>query len=439
VTTPPLPGALGAPGRNRVGIIILFLLMGIVSGGLASRLPAVKSSLHLSAGALGLVLLGPAIGLVLSTPVTGTVLKHLAPRRWITVGLVPFCVMLPVAAFAHRPLLFFGSLLGWGLGLGCADVSLSTEATRVEARIGRRIMSGLHGSYSIGALVGAGIGALAALGGLTPRVQWTITGGIALAVGLFATTLLPASVVTGSSLAPLDGEAVVAGGPASADGAAAEAPGSATGAPSSTLKLSWPLLALAFISFASLLCEGAASDWSAVYLHTSLGAVPAVATLAYAGFEAAMVIGRLTGDRLTMRFGPVRLVRVVAVLGAVGLGAGLAVANPVVAIVGFTLLGIGLAVSFPLAITRSSALGQAGPAVAIVTSCGYLGILSGPAVIGGLASIVSLPVALGLVVVLCAMLAVLAGILGHPAPADQGGPSEAIPLDVLDALGEASS
>jgi fucose permease len=416
VTTAEHPSApLGPPGRSRVGIIILFLLMGIISGGFASRLPAVKESLHLSAGTLGLVLLGPAFGLILSTPVTGMVLKHLAPRRWILVGLAPFCFMLPLAALTHRPLLFFAALLTWGVGLGCVDVSLSTEATRVEARIGRRIMSGLHGAYSVGALAGAGIGALAALGGLTPKVQWTVEGGLALAVGLFATSLLPATFVSHHDVPIDDGF----GHPARA---------------ASPLKLSWPLVALAFICFASLLSEGAASDWSTVYLHTSLGASPAVAILAYAGFEAAMVIGRLSGDRLTTRFGPVRLVRIVAVLGAVGLGAGLAVGNPIVAIVGFTLLGVGLSVSFPLAITRASGLGTAGPTVAVVTSCGYLGMLSGPAIIGGLASIVSLPVALGLVAALCALLAVLAGTLrsAPSAPSDgRSEPATALALDLL--------
>jgi predicted MFS family arabinose efflux permease len=441
-----------------MGIIILFLLMGIVSGGFASRLPAVKSGLHLSAGTLGLVLLGPAIGLVLSTPVTGVVLQHLAPRRWITVGLVPFCVMLPLAALTHRPFMFFGALLGWGLGLGCVDVSLSTEATRVEASIGRRIMSGLHGCYSVGALAGAGIGALAALVGLTPKIQWAILGVIALAVGLYATTLLPRRVMARSdagesslaesslaesSLAEsslagessLADESSLAGEAPFAGESSVEVAGSGAGGGGPGLTLSGPLIALAFISFASLLSEGAASDWSAVYLHTSLGATPALATLAYAGFQAAMVTGRLTGDRLTMRLGPVRLVRVVAVLGALGLGTGLAVGNPVVAIAGFTLLGIGLAVSFPLAITRASALGRAGPAVAIVTSCGYLGMLTGPAIIGGLASIISLPVALGLVAALCALLAVLAGSLSPDSRRER---SASIPLELLDAVGEAS-
>ncbi len=393
----------------------LFFMLGVVSGGFAARIPAVKADLHLSAGALGLVLLGPALGCVLSTPVTGIVLQHVAPRRWIAFGIVPFAVMLPVAGFVHGPLGLFGSLLIWGVGMGAVDVSMNTEATRVQADAGRRIMASFHALYSVGALIGAGIGALAALASVAPRVQWSILGALALAAGLLAITGLPTTAVAPADLQPGDAGPRRDGGDrdrGDRDGGDAAASERARGPRRrSRLDVGWPLVALAVICFAGLLSEGAASDWSAVYLHTSLGAAPAVATLAYVGFTATMVIGRLTGDRLTTRFGPVRLVRTGTLLGAVGLGAGLAVANPVVAVAGFALLGVGLSVCFPLAITAASGLGTAGSAVAVVTSCGYVGMLSGPAVIGGLASVVSLPAALGLVVVLCVLLAALAGTL----------------------------
>jgi hypothetical protein len=295
-------------------------------------------------------------------------------------------------------------------------------------------MSTVHGTFSIGALVGAGIGALCALASISPKMQWTGIGILSFAAGIYALTLLPKSVVAhhGKALGAEPG-AVATGDPLDDGGLVAE--DGRPGRPGSGIRLSWPLVALAVICFASLLSEGAASDWSAVYMHTSLGATPAVATLAYAGFTATMVVGRLTGDRLSTRYGPVLVVRTAAVLGAAGLGTGLAVADPVLAIVGFTLLGFGLSASFPLAITTASGLGQAGPAVAMLTSCGYLGMLSGPAVIGGLASVVGLPTALSLLVALCALLAVLAGTLGHRfGPPSRGAPVPAAAgsLEALD-------
>jgi hypothetical protein len=142
-----------------------------------------------------------------------------------------------------------------------------------------------------------------------------------------------------------------------------------------------------------------------------------------------MVVGRLSGDHLTTRWGAVRVVRIAALLGAAGLGTALIVGHPVAAIIGFALLGCGLAVAFPLAVGAAAGHGfgpnrGAGPAVAFVTSAGYLGFLCGPPVIGGLATVASLPVALSLPVVLCAMLAVLAGSL-------RGGDPAAAPVEVL--------
>lgn len=471
--------------RSRRGVLILFLLLGVVGGNFASRLPALKASLDLSAGRLGLLLLGPALGCVLSTPTSGWVLQRLAPRRWIFVGLVPECAALPLVALTRSPWLALVGLLLWGWGTGTVDVSMNTEATRVQAQLGRRILSGFHATYSIGALAGAGVGALAALGGVTPGWQWAGAGALCWVAGVYAASLTPKTVVTsvrpagtdlGTEAGPQSARAdrAAAGGgvgreSARVDGESARADGAAARADGASAPADWPadgrdpapvgaestagrrpgssstralvrgrnglplaLVALAVICFASLLSEGAATDWSAVYMRTALGTTPALATLAYAGFEATMVVGRLSGDRLAMRWGPVRLLRAASLLGALGLGAGLAAADPAVAVVGFALLGVGLSVSFPLAITSAAALGRAGPSVAIVTSCGYVGLLAGPPLLGGLATALGLPAALTLLVALCLVLAALAGALRRGGgPGDRQARPAAEPVDAL--------
>jgi MFS family permease len=178
---------------------------------------------------------------------------------------------------------------------------------------------------------------------------------------------------------------------------------------------SWALGALALVAFGCFLAEGAANDWSGVYLHTSLRTSAGVAAVGYAVFASAMAGGRLIGDRLADRFGPARLVRVSAGIAAVGFGAALLIGHPVAALVGFALLGAGLSVVVPLVFTATTALGSTGPSLATVTSCGYLGLLAGPPVIGGLSDAFGLPKALGLVIVIAAATAVLAPFLaaGH--------------------------
>jgi MFS family permease len=165
------------------------------------------------------------------------------------------------------------------------------------------------------------------------------------------------------------------------------------------------------MAFGSFLAEGAANDWSAVYLHSSLRATAGLAALGYTIFAAAMAAGRLCGDHLANRFGPVRLVRVCAVASGAGFAAALLIGQPGAALAGFALLGFGLSCVVPLVFTSASRRGQAGPALAVATSSGYAGMMIGPPAIGGLADWTGLPAALGTVVAVTALIALLARAL----------------------------
>ena len=171
--------------------------------------------------------------------------------------------------------------------------------------------------------------------------------------------------------------------------------------------LSWRIVALCVMAFGCYLAEGAANDWSAVYLRNNLGAAPSVAAVAYTAFASAMTVGRLAGDRLANRYGPVRLIRFVGTIGAAGFAAALLIGTPVAAILGFVVIGFGLSFVVPLVFTASSGHGRPGPTLALVSSCGYTGMLIGPALIGGASELVGLPTALGLMAILCGLAALL--------------------------------
>jgi MFS family permease len=377
----------------------VFFVLGAGSGEWAARIPAFKSGLHLSAGELGLVLLGPAVGAVLAMPVTGALVATVAPRRIVQAAFIPFGGLLAVLSLAGSAWELFVILLGWGAALGTIDVAMNTEAAALQDRLGRLVMSRFHASYSIGGLVGAGTGALAAANGVSVAANFLIAGVVVAVVGVLA------------------GEAFSVSGarPEPAPSAGAEPPPGtepSAGSPEHAVRrpqLSWVLVALAAIAFGCFLAEGAANDWSAVYLHASLGAGPGLAAVAYTAFSCAMAAGRLFGDHLAERIGPVRLVRISATTAAVGFGGALLAGRVGAALAGFVILGLGLSVVVPVVFTAASQLGRPGPSLATVSSCGYLGLLVGPALIGGLAEAVGLPGALGIVVVLSAATAVLAG------------------------------
>ncbi|MGH3171049.1 MAG: MFS transporter, partial [Trebonia sp.] len=171
------------------------------------------------------------------------------------------------------------------------------------------------------------------------------------------------------------------------------------------------LIALSVMAFASFLCEGAVNDWSAVYLHSSLGAPAGLAAIGYTCFAVAMMTGRLCGDSLADRWGPRRLVRVSSGAAALAWGAALILGSVPAALAGLVVLGFGLASVVPNAFSRASHLGQTAASIAVVTFCGYAGMLSGPAAVGTLAGAVTLPAALTVVAGLTAVVCVLSGAL----------------------------
>jgi len=198
--------------------------------------------------------------------------------------------------------------------------------------------------------------------------------------------------------------------PAGADREPAGAREQAGNAAPPTPRLPRALWVLGAAAFCCLFAEGAAADWSAVYVTDALGAAAATGAVAFAAFSLTMTAGRLAGDGLTVRHGPVALVRAGALLGGAGVLAALLAGAPAAAVAGFACLGAGLAMIVPSVFRAAAAVpGVApGPALATVSTVGYTGFLAGPPVIGALAELASLPAALGLVVLAAAVLAALA-------------------------------
>jgi MFS family permease len=380
----------------RAPVTIVFVVLGLSTGTWAARIPAIKAALHLSPGVLGLALLGPAAGSVLTMPLAGALMATVPARRVVQCALLLLGGLLPVTTLVSSPWELFAVLAGWGAGLGVIDVGINMEGAAVQDQLGRRTMSGFHAAYSVGGLAGAGLGGVAAASGVSARADFIIAGVVVLVAGLVSAQLFCAAQ------------------PARHGGAPHERP-----KVSRWPLWSWALVCLAAMAFGSFLAEGVAADWSAVYLRTSLGASAGLAAVGFTVFSCTMTVGRLTGDRLADLLGPARLVRLSAGLAAVGFGVALLVGQVWSGLVGFALLGAGLSVVVPLVFTAAAATGRAGPNLALVTTSGYVGVLAGPGLVGGVAQAIGLHAALGIDVILCAMCAALAGFVrprGTPGP-----------------------
>jgi MFS family permease len=376
----------------RIAVTAVFVVHGLLFASWTAHIPEVQRHLGLTDGTLGFALLGAPVGSVLAMVAASWLLPRVGSRRVVQVALVGYCAAGPLVGLTGSLAALFAALFAWGAFQGTLDVAMNTQGIAVE-RTGRRaLMSGLHGSWSIGAFAGAGIGALAVAAGITLSFQLLVLGTIALLVaGLLTTRMLPAA----------------AEHPASADGNAdADA-----GNPRPRVKVSrWSggMVLLGAIAFASMLCEGAIADWGAVYLSGPLHATGVVPGLGYTVFSLAMVTVRLSGNRLLTRFRAERLLPALAAVATLGFAGALVIASPPAALVGFCCLGVGLASVVPAVFSAAGRIPglAAGTAVATASACGWAGFVCGPPVIGRLASWASLPVALGLLPLLTTLVVV---------------------------------
>jgi MFS family permease len=366
--------------RLRAAVTIVFALNGAMFATLFARMPALKDEAGLSDGQLGLCILAGALALMLSQTLTGAAISRLGSRTVVVVGVVLYGGLLFLPALATGVPTFALGMAALGAGSGILDVSMNTQGALAESRSDKRIFSSFHAAFSFGALAGAGTAGIVASLGVDPLTHLATVGALGAAAGVAASRWM---------LARDDDDA--AGGPAFARPTRA-------------------LLALGAIAFCVLLAEGSVGDWSAVLLNDVRGASPGLAAAGLAAFSATMGFGRLAADPLADRFGPARVTRTGALVALAGL---LVVVLPLpiaAGIAGFLLMGIGLAGLFPLALAAAAGADGAAPAAAIaaVSTAGYVGFLIGPAMIGGLAELTSLPAALATVGPLCLAVALLA-------------------------------
>ncbi|GAA5058950.1 putative MFS family arabinose efflux permease [Thermocatellispora tengchongensis] len=388
---PPTPERRAETARARVATCLLFLLSGLAIGTWTSRIPAIKDALGLTDGLLSVGLLGIAAGAIAGMQAVGRLVdRHGSRRVMIPAALAQGAVLVLPGVMPNLPALV-AALLVFGAVHGALDVSMNAGAVDVERAAGRPLMSSFHAVFSLGGFLGAALGAGFAHAGLSPALTFLAAGVLIAAMAAWAAAwALPAAApsTTAPSAAP--------------DGPATDGRTGGRG-----------VLFLGVLAFCCLVGEGAAADWSTVYVRFDLGASASLAAMAYAAFSIAMMAGRLAGDRLAAWLGPVTLVRACGALATGGLGAALLIGHPIAALIGFGLFGAGLSCIVPQVFSAAGHRdpAQAGRALARVASIGYAGFLSGPVLIGGVAEPAGLPRALAIPVVLAMFVALTATAL----------------------------
>ena len=359
------------------------------------RLPEIKRAFALSEGDLGLVLLALPLGNLVAIPLAGWASTRLSIRRLNALGMAWMTGTITLVGLAPSVGVLVPVLLAVGLGTGTMGVAMNAAGFDAERRIGRPVLSRCHAMFSLG-LAGGGLAAGLFLEASVPIVWHLLSVNLALLL-VFALALRSVSSATPvPNVGADEGEGAGAG-------------------PRFALPTG-PLLAPALIAFGALLAEGAALDWSSVFLRTVLDAEGASVAAGVTVFAGAMALARFGGDAIAERFGT----RALAAGGAVVAAADYAVLagspNTGTAFAGLVLAGLGLAPVVPLVFRAGAVLSPAAPGlgVAAVSSLGYAGFLLGPALMGLVAEATSLRWSFAIVAALMAAVPALARGLADP-------------------------
>jgi fucose permease len=366
-----------------------------------SRLPATRERLHASPAQLGLVLLFAGAGSLIAMPSSGALCRRWGSRAAVAMTALPACGTLVLLAVAPSLPAMAVALFAFGGLYGAWDVSMNVHGSTVDQRSGRPWMPRYHACWSVGGITGAGLGALAARAGMPVPAHFAVAAGLAAALVVLALRLF---VSDRQRAAPPDRRA-------------------GRRPPWSGL-LGRRLVLVGLVTLCSVIMEGAAGDWLAIYLVSERAAPEWLGAAGYATFACAMAAGRFTGTTLIGWMGRAGAIRAGGLLGVAGIVCTVTGAWLPLAFLGAALWALGVCLIFPAAISAAGETpGRPADAIAAVSTVGYGALLVGPPVIGILADHVGLGHALLVLVPLAAAITALAPSVRPPAAAVAGRPA----------------
>lgn len=383
----------------RAAVAACFFTNAALYATLVPRLPQVKDQLGLSTSSLGAALAALPLGAALAGLSSAALIRRFSSARVASLGLALLAVALWMVTIAPNWPVLAAVLLVAGALDAVVDVAFNAHGLRVQRLYRRSINNTFHGIWSIGAVAGGLLGAAAAGLGLPLPAHLAIS-----------TVVLSALVLLGHR-AMLPGPDDDPEQESESRNRSDTTPGKEVGH-----AVGLPLAALGALAACGAFIEDSGASWSALYLRTEADAGAATAGLGFVALMLAMTIGRLTGDRVVDRFGRHMTARVGGVF--VAAGTGLTLTSPAVstALIGFALVGLGGATLIPAVYHAADELPglPSGRGLAVANWLLRIGFLLPPLLVGVLADLTSLRIALLTVVIAGCGIVLLARFLRLP-------------------------
>ncbi|PRB71750.1 MFS transporter [Arthrobacter sp. MYb213] len=363
----------------RNGLLAAYLASGLLISALVSRLPAMRDALQLDHANVGLLLLCLSAGSFLSVALSGQAVLRLGATSVMRIAAtLAGCslLLIGISASVFESTWLTGIFLfTQGLGTASWNVASNVQGAAMERALGRSIMPALHGFFSIGTVLGAGVGALAAAVNLPLFVHYAVMGVI------IVVTVLVSARSFGEDFS--------------------RTPRNHTGP---SLAQAWKepqTILLGVLVLGMALAEGAAGDWVALALADGYQTTEATGAIGYGVFVSTMTLTRLLSGDLILRLGRVIMIRASAIAALIGVLLFAFAGNLPLAFIGLAIWGMGVALTFPLAMSAASQDPlRAATRVSVVSTIGYGAFLGGPPLLGLLAGAIGLLPALGSISIL---------------------------------------
>lgn len=381
---------------GRIAAKTVYFMLGLGSGTFAANIPLIKDNLGLSPSMLGLALLCCSLGGFVAMQFAAPLIKRFGLRMLLSVLAPIFPLVLIFISLSNS---FAMLALAFGVFGGLtsiAGIAVNAQAIDIEKAYARSIMSSFHALFSVGGLVGAGVGGVMAAHHMGIVPSMSIVAVVMSVLGI----MLIAKLFDVTKYDYAEDHEVIE-------------------KPHKHHKAKWwrQVLLIGGLIFICYLTEGAIADWTAIYLKAEHAVGPFLAVLAYMIFNACMTIGRFSGDAIIRRFGQVPTLVGGGLLSMTGLLIGLLSPTLVFSLIGFGIVGLGLSVLVPILISMAGNLpgGDRNVAIARASTCGSIGLMTGPALIGFIAEGYSLLAAMMVPVVLLATLSVVSMLMHRTA------------------------
>jgi MFS family permease len=350
------------PRQIRIANAVFFFVSGFGYTTWASRIPSIQQSLHLNEAQLGAALFAMPIGLMATMPITGRLLSNFSSSRIMIIGAIAFNLMLALLGYTSQYWQFIAILFFFGSSRNLFNLSINTQSVGVQALYNKSIITTFHGIWSFAGFAGAGVGYLMVYFNVPPT--WHLLT-VSIAMCLLAFYAWPNTLH--EKPAPRERKPIF-------------------------MLPDKALLKFALICFSSMACENVMYDWSGIYIQKAVHASKVTATAGFVVFMIAVTIGRFAGDRLVNRWGIKHVLQYSGMLIVCGFALAIALPYAVPAIIGYAFIGLGVSCMVPLVFSvagRSKSM-SGGPAIAAVSTVGYLGFLLVPPLVGFVAQAANL-------------------------------------------------